>query len=131
MASIFTKIINREIPSHIIAEDDEFIAILDAFPLVEGHVLVIPKKEINNAFDLDDDLLSKWMLFAKPIAKAIQKVLPCKRCGVAIIGLEVPHAHMHLVPLQTAQDINFTNKTIEVSDQRQDQIMQLLKTNLK
>jgi histidine triad (HIT) family protein len=131
VASIFTKIINREIPSHIIAEDDEFIAILDAFPLVEGHVLVIPKKEINNAFDLDDDLLSKWMLFAKPIAKAIQKVLPCKRCGVAIIGLEVPHAHMHLVPLQTAQDINFTNKTIEVSDQRQDQIMQLLKTNLK
>ncbi len=131
MASIFTKIINREIPSHIIDEDDEFIAILDAFPLVEGHVLVIPKKEINNAFDLDDDLLSKWMLFAKPIAKAIQKVLPCKRCGVAIIGLEVPHAHMHLVPLQTAQDINFTNKTIEVSDQRQDQIMQLLKTNLK
>jgi histidine triad (HIT) family protein len=130
MASIFTKIINREIPSHIIAEDDEFIAILDAFPLVEGHVLVIPKKEINNAFDLDDDLLSKWMLFAKPIAKAIQKVLPCKRCGVAIIGLEVPHAHMHLVPLQTAQDINFTNKTIAVSDQRQDQIMQLLKTNL-
>jgi histidine triad (HIT) family protein len=131
VASIFTKIINREIPSHIIDEDDEFIAILDAFPLVEGHVLVIPKKEINNAFDLDDDLLSKWMLFAKPIAKAIQKVLPCKRCGVAIIGLEVPHAHMHLVPLQTAQDINFTNKTIEVSDQRQDQIMQLLKTNLK
>ena len=130
MASIFTKIINREIPSHIIAEDYEFIAILDAFPLVEGHVLVIPKKEINNAFDLDDDLLSKWMLFAKPIAKAIQKVLPCKRCGVAIIGLEVPHAHMHLVPLQTAQDINFTNKTIAVSDQRQDQIMQLLKTNL-
>ncbi len=131
MPSIFTKIINREIPSHIIAEDEEFIAILDAFPLVEGHVLVIPKKEINNAFDLDDDLLSKWMLFAKPIAKAIQKVLPCKRCGVAIIGLEVPHAHMHLVPLQTAQDINFTNKTIAVSDQRQDQIMQLLKTNLK
>ena len=130
MASIFTKIINREIPSYIIAEDEEFIAILDAFPLVEGHVLVIPKKEINNAFDLDDDLLSKWMLFAKPIAKAIQKVLPCKRCGVAIIGLEVPHAHMHLVPLQTAQDINFTNKTIEVSDQRQDQILQMLKTNL-
>lgn len=130
MPSIFTKIINREIPSHIIAEDEEFIAILDAFPLVEGHVLVIPKKEINNAFDLDDDLLSKWMLFAKPIAKAIQKVLPCKRCGVAIIGLEVPHAHMHLVPLQNAQDINFTNKTIAVSDQRQDQILQLLKTNL-
>ena len=130
MASIFTKIINREIPSYIIAEDEEFIAILDAFPLVEGHVLVIPKKEINNAFDLDDDLLCKWMLFAKPIAKAIQKVLPCKPCGVAIIGLEVPHAHMHLVPLQTAQDINFTNKTIEVSDQRQDQILQMLKTNL-
>ncbi|NBX26775.1 MAG: transcription elongation factor GreA [Chitinophagia bacterium] len=129
--TIFTKIINREIPSHIIAEDDEFIAILDAFPLVEGHVLVIPKKEINNAFDLDDDLLSKWMLFAKPIAKAIQKSLPCKRCGVAIIGLEVPHAHMHLVPLQTAQDINFTNKTIEVPDSRQEQIAQLLKTNLK
>jgi histidine triad (HIT) family protein len=131
MASIFTKIINREIPSYIIAEDDEFIAILDAFPLVEGHVLVIPKKEINNAFDLDDDLLSKWMLFAKPIAKAIQKSLPCKRCGVAIIGLEVPHAHMHLVPLQTAQDINFTKKTIEVPDSRQEQIAQLLKTNLK
>lgn len=116
MASIFTKIINREVPSYILAEDDNFIAILDAFPLRKGHALVIPKEEINNAWDLDSDVLSKWMVFAQPIAKSIEKSFPCDRCGVSIIGIEVPHAHMHLVPLDTADDINFTKEKLQLTE---------------
>ncbi len=116
MASIFTKIINREVPSYILAEDDNFIAILDAFPLRKGHALVIPKEEINNAWDLDSDVLCKWMVFAQPIAKSIEKSFPCDRCGVSIIGIEVPHAHMHLVPLDTADDINFTKEKLQLTE---------------
>lgn len=108
MPSIFTKIINREIPGHIIAEDDRFIAILDISPLVMGHVLVIPKKETDYIFDLEDDMLSSLTLFAKKIAKAVKATVPCKRVGVAVIGLEVPHVHIHLVPMSTMGDINFT-----------------------
>ncbi len=115
MASIFTKIINREIPGHIVAEDDRFIAFLDVMPLVEGHVLVVPKNEIDYIFDLDDNTLGDLMTFAKKVAVAIKQVVPCKRIGVAVIGLEVPHAHVHLVPMNSMGDINFTKPKIKPS----------------
>ena len=108
MPTIFSKIINREIPGHIIAEDDRFIAFLDVMPLVMGHVLVVPKKEIDYIFDIDDETLGAMNVFAKKIAYAIKKVVPCKRIGVAVIGLEVPHAHVHLVPMNTVGDLNFS-----------------------
>ena len=116
MASIFSKIINRELPAHIIAENDDFIAFLDVFPLVEGHVLAVPKIEIDKAFDLSDELLSKWLVFAKPIAKAIEKSFDCNRCGISIVGLEVPHAHMHLIPINSVDDLNFTRDKLKLSE---------------
>jgi histidine triad (HIT) family protein len=108
MASIFTKIINREIPGFIVAEDDKYIAFLDINPLVIGHALVVPKQEVDYIFDLDDKTLAGLYVFAKKVAHAIKKVVPCKRIGIAVIGLEVPHAHVHLVPMNTVGDINFT-----------------------
>ncbi len=113
MASIFTKILNGKISAHKVAENDEFLAFLDVFPLVEGHTLVIPKLEIDYIFDIDDDVLARMMVFAKKVAIAQKKAIPCKRIGVAVIGLEVPHAHIHLVPLQTVNDINFTQPKLE------------------
>ena len=107
MASIFTKIINREIPGHIVLEDEHFIAFLDISPLVMGHTLVVPKKEVDYIFDNDDETLSGMLVFAKKVAKAIDKSIPCKRVGVAVIGIEVPHTHVHLVPLNSMRDINF------------------------
>ena len=117
MASIFTKIINREIPAQIIAEDDRFIAFLDIMPLVMGHTLIVPKKEIDYLFDLDDDMLAGINVFAKKIALAIKKAVPCKRIGVAVIGLEVPHAHIHLVPMNSMGDINFTKPKLKPSSE--------------
>jgi histidine triad (HIT) family protein len=117
MASIFTKIINREIPGQIVAEDDNFIAFLDIMPLVEGHVLVVPKWEIDYIFDIEDDKYTGLMLFAKKVAKSLKKAIPCKRIGVAVIGLEVPHTHVHLVPLQTMDDINFTRAKLKPSQE--------------
>lgn len=108
MASIFTKIINREIPGHIVAEDDQYIAILDINPLVHGHCLVIPKREEDYIFNLGDDELAGLMVFAKKVAQAVEKSVECLRVGVAVIGLEVPHTHVHLVPLRTMDDINFS-----------------------
>jgi histidine triad (HIT) family protein len=108
MPTIFSKIINREIPGHIVAEDDRFIAFLDVMPLVMGHVLVVPKKEVDYIFDIEDDALGAMNVFAKKIAHAIKKVVPCKRIGVAVIGLEVPHAHVHLIPMNTVGDLNFS-----------------------
>jgi histidine triad (HIT) family protein len=108
MASIFTKIINREIPGHIVAEDEQFIAILDIMPLVEGHVLVIPKKEVDYLFDLDEEIYTGLMDFARKIAGGVKKAIPCKRVGVAVIGLEVPHVHVHLIPMQQMDDMNFS-----------------------
>jgi histidine triad (HIT) family protein len=108
MASIFTRIINREIPGQIVAEDDTYIAFLDIVPLVMGHTLVVPKKEIDYIFDLDDDVLAGLHVFSKKVAHAIKKAVPCKRIGVAVIGLEVPHVHVHLVPMNSMGDINFT-----------------------
>lgn len=108
MPTIFSKIISREISGHIVAEDDRFIAFLDIMPLVMGHVLVVPKKEIDYIFDIEDDDLAAMHVFAKKVAHAIKKAVPCKRIGVAVIGLEVPHAHIHLIPMNTVGDINFT-----------------------
>lgn len=115
MPSIFTKIINREIPGQIIAEDERFIAFLDIVPLVMGHTLVVPKKEVDYIFDLDDDTLAAISVFAKKVARAIKKAVPCKRIGVAVIGLEVPHAHIHLVPMNSMGDINFANPKLKPS----------------
>ena len=115
MSSIFTRIIRGEIPSFKIAEDEQFFAFLDISPLVEGHVLVIPKVEIDKCFDLSDELLGKWLIFAKPIAKAIEKAFPCDRCGLSVVGLEVPHAHMHLVPINRSDDLNFTRPKLKLS----------------
>lgn len=117
MASIFTKIINREIPGHIVAEDEQFIAILDIMPLVEGHVLVIPKKEVDYLFDLDEETYTGLMDFARKIAGGIKKAIPCKRVGVAVIGLEVPHVHVHLIPIQQMDDMNFSRPKLKPSQE--------------
>jgi histidine triad (HIT) family protein len=113
MATLFTRIIQGEIPCHKIAEDENFIAFLDIMPLVNGHVLVVPKVEVDYIFKLEDDILAGLMLFAKKLAPAIEKAIPCKRLGVAVIGLEVPHTHIHLVPLQEVGDINFTKPKLK------------------
>jgi histidine triad (HIT) family protein len=115
MASIFSKIISGEIPSFKIAEDEHFIAFLDTSPIVKGHVLVVPKCEVDKLFEAEDVYLSAILLFAKPIAKAIEMSMQCKRCGISVIGLEVPHAHMHLVPINTADDLNFTRPKLSLS----------------
>jgi len=110
MSSIFTKIINGEIPCFKIAENELFLAFLDIEPLRPGHVLVVPKKEVDKVYDAEDIYLQQWLLFARPIAKAMEQVVSCERIGISFIGLEVPHAHMHLVPISTANDLNFTQK---------------------
>lgn len=115
MASIFTKIINREIPGYILAEDDRYLAFLDINPLVLGHTLIVPKQEIDYIFDLDEDTLAGMNVFAKKVALAIKKSVPCKRIGVAVIGLEVPHAHVHLVPMNKTDDLNFTRPKLTPS----------------
>jgi histidine triad (HIT) family protein len=108
MSSIFTKIVNREIPAHIVAEDENHLAFLDINPLVMGHCLVIPKQEIDYIYDLPDEALSKINLFAKKVAQAIEATVSCDRVGIAVIGLEVPHAHIHLIPINTMDDMNFS-----------------------
>lgn len=113
--TIFSKIIAGEIPCYKIAENEQFFAFLDIFPLVKGHVLVIPKVEVDHFFDLSPDTLSAMMVFAQPIAKAIEKAFPCNRCGISVVGLEVPHAHMHLVPINSADDLNFTRGKLSLS----------------
>ncbi|WP_448530005.1 HIT family protein [Raineya sp.] len=110
MASIFSKIVAGEIPCHKIAENEHYLAFLDIFPVSKGHTLVIPKKEIDYIFDLDDETLAGLHVFAKKVALAIQKAVPCERIGVAIVGLEVPHAHVHLIPINSMADMNFANK---------------------
>jgi histidine triad (HIT) family protein len=110
--TIFSKIINGEIPSYKIAENEKFYAFLDINPLVEGHSLVIPKLEVDKFLDMPDNYLSEILLFAKPIASAIERSFPCNRCGLSVVGLEVPHAHLHLIPLNTMDDINFTRKKL-------------------
>ena len=127
MASIFTKIVNGEIPCHKIAENDKFLAFLDVFPLVHGHVLVIPKTEIDYIFDIADADLAEMMVFSKSVAKAIKAAVPCKRIGVAVIGLEVPHAHIHLVPMNSVGDINFTQPKLKPSSEELSAIAEKIK----
>lgn len=115
MPSIFTKIIRGEIPSHKIAEDDRFLAFLDIRPLAKGHTLVIPKQEVDYLFDLEDDLLADLMVFAKKVARVLRTEIPCARIGVAVIGLEVPHAHVHLVPINHVGDIDFKRSPVQLS----------------
>jgi histidine triad (HIT) family protein len=122
MASIFTRIINGEIPCHKIAETDEFLAFLDITPVAIGHTLVIPKLEIDYYFDIENDLLQRLTIFSKDVAQKVRRVVPCKRIGVAIIGLEVPHAHIHLVPMNTMADINFSKERIKMSHEEMAQL---------
>ena len=117
MASIFTRIVNKEIPCYKIAEDDNYLAFLDINPLVKGHTLVIPKKEIDYIFDLDDSILAGMLVFAKKIAKGIDKTMPCKRTAVVVLGLDVPHAHIHLIPMNSASDINFSNTKLKLTQE--------------
>src|SRR6478609_6860230 len=114
--TLFSKIIAGEIPSYKIAENEYFFAFLDIFPLREGHVLVIPKTETDKFFDLSEDYLSRMLVFAQPIAKAIEKAFRCNRCGISVIGIEVPHAHMHLIPINSANDLNFTQPKMKLSE---------------
>lgn len=116
--SIFSKIIAGEIPSYKIAENDRFYAFLDIFPMAEGHTLVVPKKEVDKIFDVDDADLAELLVFAKPIAKAIEASFNCDRVGIATIGLEVPHAHLHLVPINSADDLNFTRPKLKLTEEQ-------------
>ena len=115
MSSLFTKIIKGEIPCYKIAEDDSFLAFLDINPLVRGHALVIPKVEIDYLFDIDDDVLQNMIIFAKNVASKIKNAIPCNRVGVSVIGLEVPHAHIHLIPISKIDDMNFNNSKLALS----------------
>lgn len=117
MASIFTRIINGEIPCHKVAETEDYLAFLDINPLQKGHTLAIPKKEVDYIFDLDDDAYNGLMAFSKKVALAIEKVVPCERIGVAVIGLEVPHAHVHLVPINGISDLNFANPKLQLASE--------------
>lgn len=115
MSSIFSKIVSGEIPSYKIAENENYLAFLDVFPLKKGHVLVIPKKEVDYIFDLDDVTYNGLMSFSKSVASAIKKAIPCNRIAMSVIGLEVPHAHVHLIPMNTMNDVNFTNEKLKLS----------------
>ncbi|MEN8248157.1 MAG: HIT family protein [Bacteroidota bacterium] len=129
MASIFTKIVNREIPAHIVAEDDDHLAFLDINPLVMGHSLVIPKQETDYIYDLNDDQLTKINLFAKKVAKAIEATVDCDRIGVTVIGLEVPHAHIHLIPINTMDDMNFSRPKLQLTQDELAAIAEEIKKN--
>ena len=130
MASIFTKIISGEISSFKVAENENFLAFLDIFPLAKGHVLVIPKKETDNLFDISSDEYLELWKFAQQVAKAMDKVIDCKRIGVAVIGLEVPHAHIHLVPLNNVSDINFERPKLSFSEEEMDAVAQKIRKAL-
>jgi histidine triad (HIT) family protein len=131
MASIFTRIINGEIPSYRVAEDDRFIAFLDVRPLKPGHTLVVPKKEVDYIFDLDEETLAGMMLFAQKVASAMKEVIECKRIGVAVIGLEVPHAHIHLVPITRESDLLFTNPRVLPSPQENERLARAISEHVR
>ena len=126
MSSIFSKIIAGDIPCYMIREDEDFIAFLDVNPIVPGHVLLVPKVETDKIFDVADHVLAKALVFAKPIARAIENSFDCKRCGISVIGLEVPHAHIHLVPINSADDLNFTRPKLKMSADELKQIQQTI-----
>jgi len=128
--TIFSKIIAGEIPSYKIAENEKFFAFLDISPLREGHVLVVPKTEIDKFFDLPDEFLSEMLLFAKPIAKAIERSFNCNRCGIEVVGLEVPHAHMHLITINSANDLNFTKDKLKMTPEQMKKVQEKIVSNL-
>ena len=130
MSSLFTKIINREIPAYIVAEDDNHLAFLDINPLTIGHTLVIPKKEVDYIYDLSDDMLSDLHLFSKKVASAIKKSVECNRIGITVIGLEVPHAHIHLIPINSIDDMNFSRPKLSPSKEVMDNISKKINYNL-
>jgi histidine triad (HIT) family protein len=129
-SSIFTKIINGEIPAYKILEDENYLAFLDVSPLVPGHTLVIPKKEVDYIFDLEDQDLAGLHLFSKKVAKAVRKAIPCRRIGIAVIGLEVPHTHIHLIPLNVMNDINFTQPKLNLPKEQMEEIQKKIITCL-
>ena len=129
MSTLFTKIIHGELPSYKIAEDDRFYAFLDINPLKEGHTLVIPKQEIDYFFDIHDDLLQEYILFSKRVAKAIEKSIPCVRVGLTVIGLEVPHAHIHLIPIDKITDMSFNSSKVQLTSDRMLEIQELITSN--
>ncbi|HNT41682.1 MAG: HIT family protein [Bacteroidales bacterium] len=131
MASIFSKIVNGEIPSYRVAEDEKYFAFLDINPLAEGHTLVIPKQEVDYLFNLDQETLSGLVLFAQRVAKAIESVIPCKRIGVAVLGLEVPHAHIHLIPINSESDIDFHKPKLKLNPEQLDAIAQKIATKFE
>ena len=128
MASIFTKIVNGEIPCYKIAETKDYLAFLDISPLAKGHTLVIPKKEIDYLFDINDELYRELFLFTKSVAKAIEQAVPCKRIGVTVIGLEVPHAHIHLIPINKVGDINFSNPKLKFSEKEFSEVAEKIRS---
>ena len=130
MASIFTRIVNGEIPAYKVAEDENFLAFLDIFPVAKGHVLVIPKKEVDYIFDLDDETYTGLQLFAKKVAVGIQKTIPCVKVGVMVLGLEVPHAHIHLVPMQTEADLLNFSKKLKFSSEEFQEIAKQIAANI-
>ncbi len=130
MATIFSKIINGEIPAYKVAEDENYLAFLDVFPLKAGHTLVIPKIENDYIFDLDNEQLTGLMLFAKKVAKAVKLSIPCQRIGVAVIGLEVPHTHIHLIPLEHAGDMNFANPKLKLPSEEMQRLADKIKLNI-
>lgn len=127
MSSIFTKIVNGEIPAYKIAENEDFLAFLDVMPLAKGHTLVIPKKEVDLIFDLETEEYKNLWAFAQQVAKKIGKAIPCKRVGIAVVGLEVPHTHIHLVPLQTIGDLNFSGERLKLSPEEYQEIQEQIK----
>ncbi len=130
MASIFSKIVAGEIPAYKVAEDDRFLAFLDVFPLVKGHTLVIPKQEVDYLFSVEDELYRDLWLFVKKVSKGVEAVIPCRRIGVAVIGLEVPHCHIHLVPLNRVGDINFTQPKITVPADEMAEIAEKIRSKI-
>jgi len=130
MASIFTKIVNGEIPAYKVAEDENYLAFLDIFPVAKGHTLVIPKKEVDYLFDLDDELYSGLQLFAKKVASGLKKAIPCEKVGVLVLGLEVPHAHIHLVPMQSEADLLNFSKKLKFTPEEFQEITKLISSNI-
>lgn len=131
MASLFTKIINKEIPSFTIAESQDCYAFLDIFPLAKGHTIVIPKNETDYIFDIEDAEYTKLMQFAKQVAKALKKSVPCKKVGVAVVGLEVPHAHIHLIPINQVSDMSFSNPKLKLEKEEMEEIAAKIRSNYK
>lgn len=130
MPSLFSKIVQGEIPCYKIAEDEKFLAFLDVFPLAKGHTLVIPKKEVNYIFDIEDSLLGEMAVFAKKVALAIEKAIPCKRIGIAVLGLEVPHAHIHLIPINNIADLSFSSPKLKLTGEELTGIAEKIKQHL-